>query len=154
MKDIVIDTNVWAHSQNPEEKRFSSAVTLLEILLNKNILLCVDEGYSDEESKNTSAICCEYLKYMTYGSLALSVFSHIASNGRLSQLEKKSSTRTSKIINQLISNKVDRIFLNVSYNSIEKCLISHDFVDFQKRKRKVIKKELSISVLEASEVAL
>ena len=154
MDDLVIDTNVWVHAQNPAETRFDSSVDLLKLLLESEVTICVDVGYDLNESKNASAICCEYFKHISYGSIGLAIFVQLASSGKIKQLQKRSKQNISRKINQLVANKVDRIFLNVAYNSEDKYLVSHDYRDFQIRKRKTIKKDLTISIVEAEHMVI
>ena len=45
--DIVIDTNVLVHAQNPNEKRFVDTTNLIKIILDSNTSLCVDEGFNE-----------------------------------------------------------------------------------------------------------
>lgn len=149
LNDIVIDTNVLLHAQNPNEKRFKDSSNLICKILDENTSLCMDEGFSEDESKNKSMIGWEYLSNLQYGSIGLNLIAQLALQQRIKQLTKRAPERIVSKINQLIRNKTDRVFLNVAYNSDEKTLVSHDYKDFQKTKRRFIATNLQIQVIEA-----
>jgi predicted nucleic acid-binding protein len=149
MLDVVVDTNIFMHAANPSEDRFEDANCLLNKIYGNQTFLCIDEGFDFDESKNSSHIGHEFIKNLHQGSFGFSLIVFLASNCRLKFLAKRSSVAVSKKINQLVSKKSDRVFLNVAANSIAKCLVSHDFEDFQTNKRKTIKKDIGIDVLDA-----
>ena len=149
LNDIVIDTNVLLHAQNPNEKRFEDSSNFINKILEKKTSLCMDEGFSEDESKNKSIIGCEYLSNLQFGSIGLNLIVQLAHQQRIKQLTKKAPKRIVRKINQLIINKIDRVFLKVAYNSDEKTLVSHDYTDFQITKRQFILTDLQIQVIEA-----
>lgn len=148
--DIVIDTNVLAHASNPQEKRRAHAVSLISRLLDGSTHLCVDEGFRESESSNGSHIFAEYRRLLPPGSLGRAFVAKLAGSQRIKQLPRKAATSASQKINQLIAKRTDLLFVCVAYNSAEKLLISHDFVDFQLKKRKLIGKELGVAIVEAA----
>lgn len=149
LNDIVIDTNVLLHAQNPNEKRFEDSSNFINKMLEEKTSLCVDEGFSENESKNKSIIGCEYLSNLQFGSIGLNLIVQLAHQQRIKQLTKRAPERIVRKINQLIRNKKDRVFLSVAYNSDEKTLVSHDYIDFYKTKRRFISTNLQIQVIEA-----
>ena len=150
LDDVVVDTNVIAHAQNPAEARFADSEALLRCFLELHTSLCVDEGFDMDEARNQSHICSEYLQHIHFGSLGFTVISYLATNGRIKQLPRLATRTVSRRINQLLRNRMDRAFLNVACNSTEMVLVSHDYTDFQARKRTTIRKELGVRVIEAS----
>jgi hypothetical protein len=154
MDDIVVDTNVFAHTQNPNNEHFSASVTFTNSLLDSDVLLCVDKGFQLDESKNRSIICYEYLQHIVFGSPAYFVILKLAMDGRIMQLDRLTNRSTSRKINQLLANKHDRTFLNVACNSSDKTLVSHDYVDFSIAKRRTIKREIDVDVITAADVAI
>lgn len=147
LSDIVIDTNVLLHAQNPNETQFENSSNLINKILGENTSLCIDEGFSEDESKNKSIIGCEYLSNLQPGSIGLNLIVQLALQQRIKQLTKRAPERIVRKINQIIRNKIDRVFLNVAYNSDEKTLVSHDYIDFQITKRKSILTDLQIQVI-------
>lgn len=149
INDVVIDTNVLVHAQNPKEQRFVDSTNLIDTIIDSNTSLCVDEGFSEIESKNRSAISAEYLNNLRFGSAGLNLIVQLSSQDRIKQLKKRAPNPISRQINQILRNKTDRIFLNVAYNSDEKVFVSHDYKDFQPPKRCKIYSTLNIRVIEA-----
>jgi predicted nucleic acid-binding protein len=149
LNDIVVDTNILLHAQNPEEARFAAANEFISKMFTVSTLLCVDNGFDLDESANKSHIGHEYLSKLSFGSTGFSLISYLASNCRFNFLPKRASQQTSRRINQLVRKPSDRIFLNVAFNSEDKVLISHDYEDFQVNKRTTIQRDLHIDIIEA-----
>lgn len=149
LNDIVIDTNVLMHAQNPNEKRFGDSSVLINTILISNTDLCVDEGFSEEEGRNKSLIGSEYIDNLYFGSLGFSLIVDLVQQNRIKPLKRRAPQKIARKINQILSNKKDRIFLNVAFNSVEKVFVSHDFADFQMPKRNKILSDFTIRVIEA-----
>ncbi|PIA79509.1 hypothetical protein BFR04_01305 [Gaetbulibacter sp. 4G1] len=152
MTDIVIDTCTLKHADNPNSKYFESSIEFIELMFNNSISCVVDEGFSLNETENRSYIGLEFIKHLQPGSLGYNLIIQFATSGRLDFVSNKIPNNHKNYIEQIISNKKDRMFLRVAYNSHEKILASHDFTDYQKRKRRKIKKDLSISIQTAEEL--
>lgn len=151
LEDIVIDTNVMLHAQNPAESRFSSSAELLQCIVEGTTSLCVDEGFDERPERNRSFITAEYLGKLQFGSLGYAVVTQLAAQLRIKEVPRRAPQSVARRINQLIRNKTDRIFLGVAFNSQEGVLVSHDYTDFQSQKRTTIRTELKVRVLEAGE---
>jgi predicted nucleic acid-binding protein len=149
LNDVVVDTNVLVHAQNPKEQRFEDSTNLIDNILNSNTDLCVDEGFSEEEAKNKSAIGSEYFDKLCFGSVGFTLIVQLAHQNRIKQLGRRAPYKTSRRIIQILRNKADRNFLNVAYNSVEKVFVSHDFIDFQQPKKDRILSDFNIQVIEA-----
>jgi predicted nucleic acid-binding protein len=149
LADVVIDTNVLLHAQNPTEQRCAESLQLLQLLLEASTALCVDEGFAHDETLNRSHIGAEYLQKLRAGSFALEVIVALAARGRIRHVPRRAPLATAGKINQLLRNRVDRVFLSVAFNSTEKILVSHDYKDFQIPKRRDIASSLGVNVTEA-----
>jgi len=154
LREIIIDTNIFLHANNPCNKCFESSEEFLNFVLeNCNIKICVDIGKSDG-----SQILQEYLDHINLQAPGRGSFilSHILASKRYvgknkhPQYEnsKRRNDRKKKIIETNISNheQVDRIFLGVTCNSRDKIFISDDFSDFHKRKRSILRAKLDIDI--------
>ena len=150
LEDIVIDTNVLMHAQNPDEPRFSDARQLIEHMLACLTALCVDRGFNVHPARNQSKIGAEYLDKLQPGSLGFALIVSLVEACRLKQTDRLPPHAVSRAINQLISNRRDRTFVGVSYNSTERVLVSHDYQDFQPAKRTVIRRNLGVRVIDAT----
>lgn len=152
MNDLVIDTCTLKHANDPKSKYFEASVEFIQLLSNSDINCTVDEGFSMDETINDSYIGFEYIKHLQPGSLGYGLIKNLALSGRIEFVSNKPPNNIKKFIEQIIKNKKDRIFLRVAYNSDEKILVSHDFTDYQIKKRKTISRELNISVVIAEEI--
>lgn len=152
MTDIVIDTCTLVHAENPQSPYFENSIEFITKMFANQTLCTVDEGFSLNETENESYIALEYMKHLQPGSLGSNLIIHLAQRKRLDFVSNKIPNNDKNYIEQIIRNKKDRYFLRVAYNSGEKTLASHDFTDYQKRKRKVIKKSLDIMIVTAEEI--
>lgn len=152
MIDIVIDTCTLVHADNPESDYFEHSVDFINRMLANETLCTVDEEFDLESTSHSSYISMEYLKHLKPTSLGFYLIRHIAENLRFNYVSKKIPNGDKNLIEQLIRNKKDIHFLRVAYNSTEKVLASHDFTDYQKKKRKHIKKEFGIAIVTAEEI--
>jgi hypothetical protein len=152
LDDLVVDTNVLMHADNPNEDRQADAAEMLEVLLASDTALVVDEGFHLDEGKNKSLIGAEYLRLLQPLSTGYRVLAALASNGRVTFTDLSLDAAVRKRINQLVRNKRDRTFLRGACKSAEHVLCSHDYQDLAQSKRRSIKKELDIQVDDAEAV--
>lgn len=146
LTDVVVDTNVILHADNKNEQRRAASIKFLKTLVDSKTKICVDNGFYLIESKNRSLIGQEYLNHLVSGTLGYAVITELALYGRINMVSRKVENKISRSINKLISNKSDRTFLKVAYNSIDKVLASHDYCDFDANKRQQIKKIFNVIV--------
>lgn len=148
--DLTIDTNVLMHACNPNEDRFGDAVLFLTALLAAAATkLAIDDGFNLDPAINKSLIGAEYLQKLVPGSLASSVVAALALQQRIAIHSSSLSVQHNKKLNQMVSNRRDRTFIKVCTNSVGKSLVSHDFLDFPKAKRKDLSKHFGIGMFEA-----
>jgi hypothetical protein len=152
LADIVLDTNVLVHADNPEEVRQHASRELLIELRDRETHLCVDEGFDLNESKNRSVIGCEYLKHLRFGMLGLAVVAHLASSLRVRQVSRSMPQGVARLIRQQgVPKGADRIFLYVAYNSQSKTLTCHDFNDVPPAVRARLRDKIGLRILDAEE---
>lgn len=152
MVDIVIDTCTLKHANDPKSKYFEDSVEFIQKMFGNTTNCAVDEGFTLDETTNQSYIGLEFIKHLQPSSLGYNLIVHLIQNLRLDFVSNKLPQGDKNYIEQLIRNKKDRMFLRVAYNTQEKTLVSHDFTDYQKSKRKKIKKDKSIEIVTAEEV--
>jgi hypothetical protein len=150
--DLVVDTNVLVHAENPGEERCNDSRNFLWALYGAEALVCVDKGFSLDDAQNRSFIGREYLDNVPYGSLAFAVVRELAQLNRIRFLEKRAPQPEQQRIEQMIYKTTDRVFLAVACNSVSRVLVSHDFEDFPLQRRSQISSELDVDILEACEV--
>lgn len=152
MSDLVIDTCTLKHANDPNSKFFESSVEFINLLFDNDVSFTVDEGFSMNEADNASYIGLEYIKHLQPGTLGYRLITNLALAGRVDFVSNKLPNNIKNFIEQIIRNKKDRMFLRVAYNSADKTLVSHDFTDYQVRKRKTIRRELNVSIVVAEEI--
>ncbi|MGG9971852.1 hypothetical protein ACQ33O_08685 [Ferruginibacter sp. SUN002] len=152
MVDIVIDTCTLKHADDPKSKYFEYSVIFIQKMFINTINCTVDEGFSMDETENTSYLGYEYIKHLQPGTLGYRLITHLASNGRMDFVSNKPINNIKNYIEQIIRNKKDRMFLRVTCNSTDKVLASHDFTDYQIKKRRTIRRDLEISIVTAEEI--
>src|SRR4051794_30686563 len=102
---------------------------ILTAFLQSTTKLCVDEGFSLSQADNKSLIGYEFLDKLRAGSLGLAVITTLAGAERVKLLPRKVDQGAGRKIRQKVSNKRDRTFIQVTYNSADKTLASHDYYD-------------------------
>ena len=150
-EDIIVDTNVFMHADNEKEMRCAASRKFVESLLKCKALLCVDTGFSTVESENRSYIGQEYLTKLIFGGIGYSAVATLAMTQRVKFVEKKIDAQVSRKINQLVTDKTDRIFVRVAVNSTDSTVVSHDFQAFSDAARANLRKKISVTVLAADE---
>jgi hypothetical protein len=149
MPDLTVDTNVLMHACNPNEDRFNDAVLFLTTLLAATTKLALDDGFALDLATNRSLIGAEYLQKLVPGSLASSVVATMALHQRVAIHSSTLPAQDSRKLNQMVANRRDRTFIKVCANSAGKALVSHDFLDFPRAKRKDLSKCFGIEMFEA-----
>src|SRR5713226_8398326 len=96
LEDIVVDTNVLVHAGDSTELYFDPAERFLTTLKNTQTLICVDEGFDINESKNSSYIWHDYLQHLRAGSVGLVLVTLLATTGRVRILSKQVDSVTSR----------------------------------------------------------
>ena len=148
--DVTVDTNVFMHACNPNEPRYADSISFVNTLLASIASLAIDAGFSTDPSKNTSLIGAEYLAKLVPGSLPHYAVAHLALNGRVAVYGSSLSPQLSKKLNQMVSNRRDRTFVKVATNSQSCHLVSHDYADFAKAKRKAIRSTFGVDMIDAA----
>jgi predicted nucleic acid-binding protein len=156
MNDIVIDTNVLLHTNNEENNYWQSANETLNLILRRDIYICVDDVFNIDESKNTSVIGHEYLTHIRHGTYAYYFLMDRLINEKITQIFKKDHINIKRELSRMIKkgeikNRHDITFVIVAYGSQDKTLISNDYDDFNKENRKYISRKFQVSVLDSDE---
>jgi len=150
LKDMVLDTNVFVHADMPKERRRKDSRTLLKKLLAGTMCLRVDSGFSMNESKNKSLIGHEYIKHVRFPMLGYQVLVSLGNAGRIRTATTKITEAERKARDRLgLAKPGDRRMITIAIKSESGILVSHDEADFTKARRKTIKREFSVEVIDA-----
>jgi hypothetical protein len=152
MIDIVVDSNVLSHAQNPEADYFDDSRVLLEKLTAATTLLCMDGRFA-VNGGNSSLIGQEYLQNVGFGGPAFAFLLSLMQNDRIKAVPVKVPYHVKKRVDLTVPNNArDRTFVRVAFNSVEKALVSHDYHDFTPDVRKTLRGQLGVVIEEAGEI--
>lgn len=141
-----------SHAQNPANSHFEDSKELLEKLADSTTLLCMD-GRFTTGAGNSSLIGQEYLQNVGFGGIAFAVLQLLMQSGRIKVVPLKISLNDKKTIDALVPhNRRDRTFVKVAYNSSERRLASHDYIDFSVAVRNLAKTRLGVRIEDAADV--
>jgi hypothetical protein len=139
IKNVVVDANVLAHTQNPRETHHRDAVTFCEALDACSTELFVDTGQK---------IAQEYLTNLSPGSVGFATLANLAAAGRLKEISDTVPRNDHQRIFKLVpGNARDRTYVRVAYNTSERVLTSNDLDDFDPRTRKGLLSAVGVTVL-------
>lgn len=152
LNDVVVDTNVFLHAQNPSEIRFGTAREFLTLLLAADTKLCVD-GLFDPSAPHLSLIGHEYLDHIPPTGPGYAILVRLLQTDRV---KMNVPTRVlppirRRVVSLIPRDPRDRTFVFVASNSQERILVSHDWVDYTPHVREEIKRLLEVVIEEASE---
>jgi hypothetical protein len=147
---IVIDADVFMHSENPQALQQNDSKLLLSSLLVSTTKLCVDEGFELEESKNRSKIGCEYLTHVRHVSAAFAIIVKLGTSGRILKLSRTVDQNTGRVICRSVSDKSDRVYVRVAYNSASQVLASHDTTAYPTKAKGNIQQRIGVRVVDAA----
>ena len=148
--DIVIDTNVLGHAQNPSEPRFAASVAFLQALLESSTDICLD-GIFAFGGANRSLMGQEYIDNIGFGSVSYVALTRLLESGRIRAISVKVKQDIKRYIETEIRNVRDRTFIRVTYNSEEMRLASHDRIDFPDDVRDRFRHRLGVLIRDASD---
>jgi hypothetical protein len=147
----VVDTNVLVHASNPDEPLyFEDSVAFLARLIDTALCIGVDPGFALDET-NRSLVGDEYRKWVVNqppGSLGREILFQLWTTQRVVETSLKVSPDIHKRVLSFIKGAKprDRTFLKLAYKTLRQELVTHDFEDFQKDKRRTIKAKLGVVV--------
>ena len=80
--DVVVDTNIWLHANNPTVDTFAAALEFVRTLLRSSTVLCFDTGVSLTEACNRSRILSEYLAQIKGSGVGKKILEELLQSGR------------------------------------------------------------------------
>jgi hypothetical protein len=126
LADVVVDTNVFVHAENPGNAEYEASREFINLMLGATTLLCLDAGFDVDESRNASRIAGEYIAHLPPGALAHVLIQQCAANGRISILDPRVSPSINQTIERLVDDPSDWKFVRVAHKSQERVLVTHD----------------------------
>jgi predicted nucleic acid-binding protein len=126
LSDIVVDTDVFAHAENPTVDTYDDSREFIETLRGVQTSLCFDNVFNTDTAKNKSQIASEYFERLPAGSIALVLIAECAAADRISVVGRKVRPEQARAIRELVRDKSDHKFIRTAINSQEKLVVSHD----------------------------
>jgi len=153
MDDIVVDTNVFLHANNASTAWYRESNEFLLMLLGwHDLVICVDEGWSDNEADNHSIIGSEYHNNIGADTLGYQILVALGVASRIKTVSKAVPNGIRQEIDKRMSNQRDKVFLKVAINSLRQRLVSHDFADFHDDLREFVRATWGVDICVASDV--
>ena len=149
--DLVIDTNVWAHSYDPRNALFTGASHFIELFMNSDTKLVFDEGFESDEAKNTSGIFSEYKNQLSPTSTSFIFLSKILEMGRYRICSTNVSAKDRGIINKNVTDPTDRKFVKVAINAEDHFLVSNDSGAFPDVTNRILQRQCGVKVFNAED---
>lgn len=143
LDDVVIDTDVLMHADNPEYFDYDEARAFVEEMRSCQTCICIDE--SDQ-----GAIAQEYLDRLPPGSLGGVLLREAADDARIRFVSRKVPSAVINLIRQCVHDKSDHKWLRVAYNSREKIVTSHNTKHLHPQRTRIAKR-IGVEVLTAGE---
>lgn len=147
--DIVVDTNVLVHASNPNLPQSRCSLDLINSLLVASTQLCVDPGFDIDGARNRSQIGGEYMEHMQHGMMGYVLITEAASQRRIKPVSRNVNPGTNNRLRALGLPPIDRLFVKVASNSVERVLTSHDDRHFSDHVCDEIQRRLGVGVLDA-----
>ncbi|MGD9958815.1 hypothetical protein [Nocardioides sp.] len=148
--DVVVDTNVLAHSDNRHSTFHADALEFLLWLIDgseHNWVL--DDNGKDAPLLKTSLIWTEYQETLSQVSSAMLLFKSALDTGRVCFATRPSQAQRLLIRGLVPRNRKDRVVLGAAANSGSKWLVTNDFDDFDDPTRAACQSLLDVSVTDA-----
>lgn len=144
-EELVIDTNVFEHAGNLENKFYESAYAVMQTLHTSDVILCFDDE---------GLIAQEYWTRLEFQPIGRAALSFVGSRSRYRQVPvTTSSSDVSWMISIGVSKPRDRTFIGVGANTADKILISNDEADFKPSNRRKIQRKFDMKLLFSNEYA-
>lgn len=154
--DIVIDTNVISHANNPSCKYGKDSMRFLMKMLESKTSMCLDAKLKDgSPDQKSSRIMQEYRNTLsaTHG-LTYQFLVQMMQKNRIKFVPTEVNRDDAVWINQRISVPNDRTILRIALNSEGFVVASNDYQDFTKSVRRECKKTFGLQVLESKDAIL
>lgn len=149
LNDIVIDTNVLVHANNPQLPQSRHSKELILLLLESKTQLCVDRGFDIEPARNRSQIGGEYLTHLQHGMIGYTLVVQAATHLRIKQVSRSIEPENNRILRTLRLPSMDMLFVKVARNSLERVLTSHDDQHFSDHVRDKVEMRLDVNIIDA-----
>jgi hypothetical protein len=151
--DIVLDANILGHAGNPTSHFFDSAVSVIQQVLDSDLILQLDDTGKAKPAMETSNLYREYQNCIVPQSLASSFLVAMLLSGRVEFQPRPKRDIWKKCQTHVPRNNGDAIVLGVAVLSESRDLVSNDLNDFSHQVRRDIKRSLRVHIRTSDEWA-
>lgn len=146
-RDVVVDTNVLAHSANQNTSFHADALDFLAWLGEEyDLHWAMDDNGKAAPVLGTSLLWAEYQETLAPNATALLIFSQLLQTGRVCFSDRPSQQQRERIRTLVPRNKKDRVVLGAAVNSGSKWLVTNDEDDFSPETREACFKDFEVHI--------
>lgn len=151
--DVVLDTNVLAHANNPNISYQSGALAVLQWVAETTVRWVLDDQGKSAPDPNTSVMYAEYIRTLPPQGVSLALFIECLANGRVDFAPRPNRDIRQVLRSIIPRNTRDQAVLGAACGSSDRVLISNDFDDFNGAARRRVSQELGVTVLDSDEAS-
>jgi len=151
--DVVLDTNVLSHAENPGVEQQESALAVLDWMRNSDVRWVLDDQGKTAPDPKTSLLFQEYRATLSPQSASLRLLIDFLSSQRV-VFAPRPGQSVRDCIRRLIQNNVnDRAVLGAAHGSRDRVLVSNDTADFSESVRDSVWQQLEVNIITSAEAA-
>lgn len=144
--DIVLDTNVLSHADNPGSSHQVSAKSVLDWMRGCEVYWVLDDNGKSQPDPHTSQLYLEYRQTLPPMGAAIQLFASCLAAGRVRFAPRPAQAVRDKIRQLVPRNKKDQVILGATVGSTDKVLISNDERDFSSSVRRLALTQLGVTI--------
>jgi hypothetical protein len=145
--DVVVDTNVLAHSENPNNPFHADSLDFLAWLgEQRDRYWAMDDNGKAAPVLDTSLLWCEYRTTLAPTATALLLFAQLLQAGRVCFADRPNQQQRQRINKLVPHNRKDRVVLGTAVNSGSRWLVTSDENDFSADVRTACARDLGVLV--------
>ncbi|WP_371405246.1 hypothetical protein OHA10_06440 [Kribbella sp. NBC_00662] len=155
-RDVVVDANVLAHSDNANSFYYVDALELIDWIVEQGgaVKWAMDDNGKTAPAIETSTIYAEYIGTVSPQCPALLIFQNLLSqSGRVCFADRPDQSLRNTIRKLVPRNKKDQVVLGAACGSGSRWLVSGDLNDFPDDLRDECEDLLNVRITDCSERA-
>lgn len=153
-RDVVIDANVLAHSDNEDSYYYLQALDLIDWVVSEDLWWAMDDNGKCAPAVETSLIYTEYINTVSPQCPALIIFQNLLQRGdRVCFAERPGQALRNEIRKLVPNNPKDRVVLGAACGTGSRWLVSGDLTDFSDEVRTKCESAFDVRITDCSERA-
>lgn len=149
--DLVLDTNVLSHADNPASSSQQSALEVIEWMRDSTVFWILDDNGKNQPDPFTSQLYAEYTQTLSPMGASLQLFIACLAGGRIRFAPRPGEALRNNVRKLVPKNKKDQVILGATAGTEDKVLVSNDEDDFHTAARKDIHKKLAVTILRSED---